>query len=136
MPIRVRVILEGLGVLAGWRALGLGWGITLWNAKGVTLWLSGLENVRELVFIASGSLVGKRVGCLLSKCENHQYVCMSKLVFKRSSMRHIENHTCFAVERLTASLHLGGVARTGATSAISISEPNCVWRCVRGLHVH
>ena len=92
MPIRVRGILEVLGVLASWPALGLGWGTTLWNAEGVTLWLSGLEDVRELVFIASGSVVGKRVGCLLSKCEYHQYVCMSKLDFKRSSMRHIENH--------------------------------------------
>ena len=97
MPIRVRGILEGLGVLASWRALGLGWGTTLWNAEGVTLWWRGLEDVRELVFIEGGSLVGKRVGCLLSKCEYHQYVCMSKLDFKRSSMRHIENHTCFAL---------------------------------------
>ena len=69
MPIRGGGVLEGLGVLASWRALGFGWGTTLWNVEGVTLWLIGLEDVRELVFIASGSLVGKRVGCLLNKCE-------------------------------------------------------------------
>ena len=62
MPIRVRGILEGLGVLASWPALGLGWGTTLWNAEGATLWLSVLEHVRELVFILSWSLVGKRMG--------------------------------------------------------------------------
>ena len=61
----MRGLLEGLGALGSWRALGLGWATTLWNAEGLTLWSRGLEDVRELVFIAGGSLVGKRVGRLL-----------------------------------------------------------------------